>query len=284
MEPEIEEVMAISDVAERVRQAHAMVGRHQSLSNEAARIRREGIDELTQGGMTQTALGEMLGLSRSRISRLISTAPQVERALLGTGPMTIAIGGKYEAGKKRPGVVVSEPASKAGALLIGMCNEYGLGVASSFGTYEVVPPPGTVRVNRDDLIVLGSPRILPLLEQIMGSDDHYRFEHNKRGRWHLVSIADDVEHLSPADSGDPVDYAYIGRLPRPDGHGTFLYLAGIHAEGTLGAATFLSQNIIELYREVKTRRWSTLISCHYDPLTRDVVSTERIAPIRSTRA
>ena len=47
------------------------------------------------------------------------------------------------------------------------------------------------------------------------------------------------EFHSPSDKGEPVDYGYIGRLPRPDGRGTFLYLAGIHAMGTLGVTQYL---------------------------------------------
>jgi hypothetical protein len=82
------------------------------------------------------------------------------------------------------------------------------------------------------------------------------------------------------DSGEAADYAYIGRLPRPDGLGTFLYLAGTHAPGTLGAAHFVADCIVELYREVKNRRFSVLAVCHYDPNDRKkILATERLTLI-----
>ena len=40
----------------------------------------------------------------------------------------------------------------------------------------------------------------------------------------------------------------MGRLPRPDGKGTFLYLAGLHAPGTLGAASYVVNNLADLGR------------------------------------
>jgi hypothetical protein len=61
------------------------------------------------------------------------------------------------------------------------------------------------------------------------------------------------------------DYGYIGRLPKPDGSGTFLYLAGIHAQGTLGAAKYVADDLLTLYRQMKTRRFSAVVSCAYDP-------------------
>ncbi|MGH3923260.1 MAG: hypothetical protein ACRDTT_10400, partial [Pseudonocardiaceae bacterium] len=59
--------------------------------------------------------------------------------------------------------------------------------------------------------------------------------------WYLTGH--DTIHRSPSDDGEHTDLAYLGRLPRTDSKGTFLYLAGIHAPGTLGAATYLTENI-----------------------------------------
>ncbi|HEX6501017.1 MAG TPA: hypothetical protein VF054_18600 [Micromonosporaceae bacterium] len=86
-------------------------------------------------------------------------------------------------------------------------------------------------------------------------------------------------YRSPSDGGDPVDYAYLGRLPRPDGRGTFVYLAGIHAMGTLGAAVYLEDHVDELYREVKYPRFSLLVACQYDPASRTVNSVEPLTPV-----
>jgi hypothetical protein len=86
------------------------------------------------------------------------------------------------------------------------------------------------------------------------------------------------------NDGEPADYAYLGRLPRIDGRGTFLYLAGIHAPGNNGAVHYLESHLEELYSEVRTARFSTLIACHFDPATRQITSSERATPIYRTDA
>jgi hypothetical protein len=59
-----------------------------------------------------------------------------------------------------------------------------------------------------------------------------------------------------------------------------VYLAGIQAPGNLGAATFVADNIAELHRELKARRFSVLISCQFDPKDRrKILSTERLTPL-----
>lgn len=96
--------------------------------------------------------------------------------------------------------------------------------------------------------------------------------------WHIVDSETGTVHRSPIDSGKNTDIAYIARLRRPDGKGTFLYMAGVHAAGTAGAAHFIEHNLADVYSEVKTRRFSTLISAEVgDDLK--VKSSERIAPI-----
>jgi hypothetical protein len=134
-------------------------------------------------------------------------------------------------------------------------------------------------LNRPNLIVLTNPRLLPFLSQIMEADPHLRYVLEEDG-WYLVDKTTDTEYRSPMNHGEAADYAYIGRLPRPDGNGTFLYLAGTHAPGTLGAAHFVSDNITDLYREVKNRRFSVLVPCRYDPKdSKKIIATEQLTPI-----
>jgi hypothetical protein len=52
--------------------------------------------------------------------------------------------------------------------------------------------------------------------------------------------------------------------------------------GTLGAATYLTSNVEDIYQQVKNRNWSTLIECKYDPDSKAIESTERITEIYIT--
>ncbi|MEU8466626.1 hypothetical protein AB0F30_01585 [Streptomyces sp. NPDC029006] len=130
--------------------------------------------------------------------------------------------------------------------------------------YEVIPPAGIVNLNRDNHVVICGPRRSPIVAQVLEGDDNLRFA--KDTAWHVVDQVTGKEYRSPADEdGSAGDVGYLGRLPRLDGKGTFLYLAGIHAIGASGVVHYLENNLAELYREVRTRRFSTLISCRYDP-------------------
>jgi len=258
---------------ERAAGAIEGINLHQEEVNELSLIRREAIDELLSDGHKQVEIAERLGMTRARISKLLASGPKPSRVFLGTGHLTVAIGGKHESLKSNPSAVVSAEALSAYHVIRDLAVSYGLDAE-----YELVPPPGMVRLNRTNLIVMTSPRLLPLVGQVLESDPHLSFESGGQG-WFLRDKTSGEVFRSPSDSGGDVDYAYIGRLPRPDGKGSFLYLAGIHAMGTLGAAHYLMDHMDELYTQVKARRWSTLIECHYDADKREVKSTSRLTPV-----
>lgn len=265
--------LARADATTRAIRATELAAYHQDVVAELSRIRREALNELVAEGKTHRELGLLLGVTPARIGQLLSSSsgPKPERALLGTGALTIAVGGKPEGPRTNPSTVMSVEATKARDLIAdaAVCLEFTV-------THETVDPPGMVNLNRLNLIVLGSPRLLPFVAQVLEADSNLGFGSGAQG-WYLT--AGDTIYRSPIDHGEPADYAYIGRLPRPDSKGTFLYLAGIHAMGTLGAAAYLTGNIAELYQQVKNKRWSVLIECRYDPDTRVILSTESITPI-----
>lgn len=263
---------AVGDLVARIKRANELVAYHQEVVGEVSRLRREALIELSSQGHNQSELARLLDMTRSRVQQLLTTGPKVERALLGTGPLTVSIGGKWEAQKANPSAVVSAESLGAYQVLADLASGYGL-----TASYEIVPPPGMVRLNKNDLVVIGSPRILPIVGQVLESDANLAFDVSAQG-WYLRDHQAGVIHKSPSDAGESKDYAYIGRLPRPDGKGTFLYLAGIHAMGTLGAAQFLAQNIEEIYKEVKGKRWSILVECSYDPDARSVIEAKRLTP------
>ena len=52
----------------------------------------------------------------------------------------------------------------------------------------------------------------------MEADPHLGYAHDDYG-WYLIDKTTGTEYRSPIHDGDATDYAYIGRLPRPDGKG-----------------------------------------------------------------
>jgi hypothetical protein len=269
-----ESVTAIEDPRERALAVNKLIEEYQAAVAELSDVRRDTLRELLASGMSQIAIAEMLDMSKSRVSQLLSAGTRPERTFLGTGTLTVAIAGKVESGKPQPGGVVSAEAFTAYEILADLARSVGLD-----SKYEVVPPPGLVDLNRPNLIVLTNPRLLPFLSQVMGADPHLGYAVDDSG-WYIVDKTTQTEYRSPMDGGEAADYAYVGRLPRPDGKGTFLYLAGTHAPGTLAAAHFVADNIVELHRDLKNRRFSTVIVCEYDPKDRKkILSTKPLTPI-----
>jgi hypothetical protein len=260
---------------ERTRAINAEIEDHQAAIADLSAERRDCIEELLTVGVTQTQLAAQLGMSRGRISQLMSSGVRVERTFFGTAKVTVAIGGKLETGRTdgKPLVVASSEAYGAFEQLGGLLRTLGLDAES-----EIVPPPGLLQLNRPNLVVLTSPRLLPFVGQVLDADPHLGFTSDEQG-WYLVDKTTATEYRSPSEKGEHVDYAYLGRLPRPDGKGTFLYLAGIHAPGTAGAVHHLEQHLPELFKEVKNRRWSMLISTRFDPKTRKTIETSALTPI-----
>lgn len=263
---------AIDDPMDRARTAGQRIDDHQAAIAELSHVRREALDELLSSGHTQTAIANALGMTRARIGQLLSSGPRPERGFLGTGTLTVALGGKLEAGKEKPGPVVSAEAFSAYERLVELARTLGLSTE-----YEVIPPPGMVTLNRTNLIVMCGPRLSPLVAQILESDANLAFDKDAEG-WHLVDRVAGKVYRSPLDKGELADYAYIGRLPRPDGRGAFLYMAGIHAVGSSGAAHYLESNLAELHREVRSRRFSMVVRCEFDEDHR-ITASEKVSPI-----
>ncbi len=81
------------------------------------------------------------------------------------------------------------------------------------------------------------------------------------------------------DDGTPSRVGYLGRFNRPDGRGTFLYLAGIHAVGVHVAAHYVEHNLAGLYDQVRTRRFSALVEGDLDPASRQVTASRLVTPL-----
>ncbi|MFE3471258.1 sigma factor-like helix-turn-helix DNA-binding protein [Streptomyces bacillaris] len=276
MQDEMQKVAGIADPVDRAKAAIDLLARYQTHINELGRVRREAIEEAQAAGMTQTEIAKRLGVTRGRVGQLASAGPPPERAFFGTAKVTVSLGGKYEAGKtpdQQPSEVVVredlENFEHLRTLLGGMKLD---------AQYEVIPPSGIVNLNRDNHVVICGPRLSPIVAQVLEGDDYLRFAKDRA--WHLVDQKTATEYRSPQDEdGTSGDVGYLGRLPRLDGKGTFLYIAGIHAIGANGVVHFLENNLADLYRAVRTRRFSTLISCRYNPKTLEVLESKRVTPL-----
>ncbi|WP_082403235.1 sigma-70 family RNA polymerase sigma factor [Saccharothrix sp. NRRL B-16348] len=274
MEEQVKQLREIQDPVRRAQQASDLVGRFQAAVTEISRLRKEALEEMSVLGMSQTEIAKHLDMTRSRVGQLLKTGPKIERAFFGTGSkLIVAVGGKLEAKNNNPGPVVAQEDFQA-------YDEFrSLASGLDFETdYEVVQPPGMINLNRDDLVVICGPRLSPLIAQVLESDVNIGFDRDSKG-WHLLDRVQQKFYRSPMDDGTPADYAYVGKLPRLDGRGTFLYIAGIHAVGAAGVVHFLDGHIAELYREVKDGRFSTVVQCTFDAATRRVLSSKRVAPI-----
>lgn len=276
MELPVKALLDVEDPLRRAREAGELAARYQTAIAELSRIRREALEELVAAGMSQSQIAQRLGLTRTRVGQLLSTGPKAERAFLGSGTLTIAVGGKREAKAVRPGPVVAQEDFQAYEEFQGLARTVGLETC-----YEVIHPPGIINLNRDNLVVICGPRLSPLIAQVLASDRHLGFERDDAG-WYLVDRVEDKTYRSPMDEGESGDYAYLGRLPRLDGRGSFLYIAGIHAVGAAGVVHYLDNHLTDLYREVKTRRFSTIIRCAFDAATRRIESSKRVAPLYKT--
>lgn len=258
----VSDIAGIEDPIERARAAHRRHDQLLKAATQLAELRLAGMVEMRSAGMSHSQIGQALGgLTRSRVSQIFrSPSVPVHRAFFtsGGGQVTVAIGGKLEGGRSdgadQP--VLSTEAMAAYEVLADLTRSVGLEPVC-----EVVPPPGMVDLNRPNLLVLTSPKLLPFVGQVLAADPWFTFAEDEQG-WHLVDKATGDEYRTRRGEGR--DYAYLGRLPRPDGQGSFVYLAGIHSTGTLGAAQFLAEHLADLHRDLKTKRFSMLLDCHID--------------------
>ncbi|WP_216362085.1 sigma-70 family RNA polymerase sigma factor [Pseudonocardia sp. N23] len=270
---ELRALHELPNAEERARRASRLVTDLQSAVGEASRIRREAVEELISAGQSQTQVAGLLGMTRARVGQLLTSGPRVDRRFLGTGKLTIALGGKAEHDKRGSGRVLAQEDMQAYDRLQALARDVGLETE-----YEVIEPPGMINLNRDNLVVVCGPRLSPLIAQVLESDTHIGFGRDNDG-WYLADNTAQITYRSPMDSGENSDYAYLGRLPRLDGKGSFLYIAGIHAVGAPGVVHFLEKNMSELYSEAKTKRFSTVIRCDFDSATLNITGSARVGPI-----
>jgi len=146
---------------------------------------------------------------------------------------------------------------------------------------EYIPTTGEVNLSRDNLVVICGPKSSPVAAEALATDPRLVFATVPDGRWALTERATGRVFTSPSDDPAgrrPSDVAYLGRLLRPDGGGSFIHIAGVHAIGSLGAVTYLDGHLAELYDELGVERFSMVIGCDYDEDKELVVRAEALTP------
>ncbi len=82
-----------------------------------------------------------------------------------------------------------------------------------------------------------------------------------------------------SDPARSCDVGYLGRLPRSDGKGSLLAIAGIHTQGSLGVVQLLASDLNALWGQVGDHRFSTLVGVEYDPQSSEPQSVELLTPL-----
>jgi hypothetical protein len=116
---------------------------------------------------------------------------------------------------------------------------------------------------------------------VLEQDPNLRFVTAPDGCWTIHDRRTDTTHRSGIDQENNADFdiAYLGRLPRPDGAGTLMIFTGIHPQGSLGLVHYLIECTSQMYDDVGTTPFSTLIRTAFDRDTSRPTEIQRISPL-----
>ncbi|MFZ4151142.1 sigma-70 family RNA polymerase sigma factor [Streptomyces pseudogriseolus] len=274
MSDELQRIMAIDDPYLLLREVTTRLADAQQEVTELARLRRRVVQDLHAQGLSYAQIAAKAGLSRGRIHQIRHTGPAPEGAFLGSGAVTVATPLRRDDERGRTVVAVDDVSS--GKRLEDLARSYGLAVTS-----EHVPVSGEIDLNRDGLVVVCGPRMSQDMWNTYAQDPVLRWEKAEDGPWTVVDGLTGTVHRSGQDSDParPYDIGYLGRLPRPDGKGSLLAIAGIHTQGSLGVVQLLASELNSLWGQVGDRRFSTLVGVEYDPETSEPRSVELVCPL-----
>lgn len=264
------EIRRIADPVERARRYTEIIENLGVMTTMASEGRREALNEAIHvQGRPQTEVAKALGLTPARINQMLKPkdGPPAERVLLApdTGvSVAVAVVEKRDRETGQP--VTASSTNEAFRKL----NE--LAAAMGVGTEEErIPPPGLIDLNRNNLAVLIGPRISSLIAQVVASDPVIQWRRDNRNHWYLVDTRTSQEYRSdfddgwaPAKQGARQCIAHIGRIRRPDGQGSFLYLGGAHAAGTAGAVDVFVREFSSIWDQAKKSLWSAIVTTRAD--------------------
>ncbi|MEU8574846.1 sigma factor-like helix-turn-helix DNA-binding protein [Streptomyces asoensis] len=274
MSDELQRIMAIDDPYLLLREVTTRLADAQQEVTELARLRRRVVQDLHSQGLSYAQIAEKAGLSRGRIHQIRHTGPAPEGAFLGAGAVTVVTPLRWDDEKKRPVVAMADVNS--GRRLEELAKSYGLDVSSGH-----VLVSGEVDLNRDGLVVVCGPGMSQTMSDLYAQDPVLSWEHPEGEPWALLDRRTGTAYRAGADTEPqrPHDVGYLGRLPRPDGNGSVLAIAGVHTAGSLGVVQLLASDLNTLWGQVGEHHFSTLVSVEYDPETDEPQSVELLTPI-----
>lgn len=247
-----EAVRRETDPVERARLAGQLIVLFEQHAVELARLRREAIEEALEAGLVSSPrLCEELGLSQARLAQIRKFAPTVERALFGAGPVEIWIP-ERRLGDGPQRVVATED-QDAAELVRDLLTRLQL-VAS----VRHIPLDDCDWAPECDAVVICGPEVSPVVQAWLDRDPVATFV-RREGRWCILLRAEGTELTSPLDAGEPTDLAYLSRVTDEQGR-IRVHVAGIHAIGSLAAVEWLDQHTKELWRTMRDRDFTAVIS------------------------
>lgn len=255
-----DEVRHEPDPIRRGRRATELLTLYQQRATELARLRRAAVDQAhRESGLSYTEIAAAFGLTKGRITQIRNTAPPPERAFFGVGPVTIGVPWRYQTTDRERPLIAAEDAA-TGDTLHRLLDS--LGIAATRDHIQ----PARETLPDGDIVLICGPKSAPVAQRLIDRDPALTIA-SRTGRW-FIERKDTGERLaSPSDSTPTkrADLAYIGRH-ETDGR-VIVHVAGLHAIGSLGAATYLEQHLAELYKQVEGRSASLVVRAQYEGLT-----------------
>lgn len=256
---EFEAVRQETDPVAQAQRATELITLYQQRSTELARVRRDAINRAVETkGLTYSAVATQLGLSKGRVSQIRSSAVPRERGLFGVGPLTLAVPVRT-LGDRPGGVVAVEDATAAERMTAF------LETLSFHVTQYRIPADGLWTPPADAVAICG-PKSSSVTAEAIDSDPYLTFSPDETGRWSLRE-RDGETFTSPMDARDDdldpnADIAYVARLPFRGSH--LFVIAGVHAQGSVGAVDYLTAHAGPLYNEVGDRPFSMIVTSTFD--------------------
>lgn len=226
---------------------------------ELARIRRDAINRVVeQRGVNFSAVGAELGLTRGRISQIRKDAPATERAFFGVGPIDVATPTRRST--ERPEGLVAREDAESARIITEVLRDLAFEVRP-----VAIPIDGTWTPAHEAVVICG-PKSSHVSAEILSHDPALSFHAAEAGRWLIEDRATGQRFESPLDDGAKgEDVAYVGRVTRDSK--TVFVIAGIHALGSIGAVSYLAENLRSLHDAVGTKDFSMVVRAQFEELT-----------------